>query len=160
MVRNLVGRDADEALDLAHQCVTDGIETLVVVGVPEHGVGRHDRHRSARPPGRDLLVPRPPTFACYAPPTTHAGYVAFGRRAAGPPSLRRQATTPPNRSLRSRFRGDPGGAIARVGRRSRPANLGGRGTRLRNVNPRYRRLVIPVALGGLILIVVIAALAR
>jgi len=28
------------------------------------------------------------------------------------------------------------------------------------VNPRYRRLVIPVALGGLILIVVIAALAR
>ena len=32
MVRNLVGRDADEALDLAHQCVADGIETLVVVG--------------------------------------------------------------------------------------------------------------------------------
>ncbi len=31
-VRNLVGRDADEALDLAHQCVSDGIETLVVVG--------------------------------------------------------------------------------------------------------------------------------
>jgi len=28
------------------------------------------------------------------------------------------------------------------------------------MNPRYRRLVIPVALGGLILIVVIAALAR
>ena len=32
VVRNLVGRDADEALDLAHQCVADGIETLVVVG--------------------------------------------------------------------------------------------------------------------------------
>jgi len=28
------------------------------------------------------------------------------------------------------------------------------------MNPRYRRLVIPVALGGLILIVVIAALAK
>jgi len=28
------------------------------------------------------------------------------------------------------------------------------------VNPRYRRLVIPVALGGLILIVVIAALVK
>ncbi|WP_162244491.1 hypothetical protein [Marmoricola sp. Leaf446] len=28
------------------------------------------------------------------------------------------------------------------------------------MNPRYRRLVIPVALGGLILIVVIAALTR
>ncbi len=32
VVRNLVGRDADEALDLAHQCVADGVETLVVVG--------------------------------------------------------------------------------------------------------------------------------
>ena len=31
-VRNLVGRDADEALDLAHKCVADGVETLVVVG--------------------------------------------------------------------------------------------------------------------------------
>lgn len=31
-VRNLVGRDVDEALDLARQCVADGIETLVVVG--------------------------------------------------------------------------------------------------------------------------------
>ncbi len=31
-VRDLAGRDADEALDLAHQCVTDGVETLVVVG--------------------------------------------------------------------------------------------------------------------------------
>lgn len=31
-VRNLAGRDADEALDLARQCVADGIETLVVVG--------------------------------------------------------------------------------------------------------------------------------
>jgi len=28
------------------------------------------------------------------------------------------------------------------------------------MNPRYRRLIIPVALGGLILIVVIAALAK
>jgi len=28
------------------------------------------------------------------------------------------------------------------------------------MNPRYRRLVIPIALGGLILIVVIAALAK
>jgi len=28
------------------------------------------------------------------------------------------------------------------------------------MNPRYRRLVIPVALGGLILIVLIAALAK
>ena len=31
-VRDLAGRDADEALDLAHQCVADGVETLVVVG--------------------------------------------------------------------------------------------------------------------------------
>jgi diacylglycerol kinase (ATP) len=31
-VRNLAGRDADEALDLARQCVRDGVETLVVVG--------------------------------------------------------------------------------------------------------------------------------
>jgi diacylglycerol kinase (ATP) len=31
-VRNLVGRDAEEALDLARQCVSDGVETLVVVG--------------------------------------------------------------------------------------------------------------------------------
>ncbi len=32
VVRNLVGRDADEALDLARQCVADGLETLAVVG--------------------------------------------------------------------------------------------------------------------------------
>ena len=32
VVRNLEGRDADEALDLAHQCVADGLETLVVCG--------------------------------------------------------------------------------------------------------------------------------
>ena len=32
VVRNLVGRDADEALDLARKCVADGVETLVVVG--------------------------------------------------------------------------------------------------------------------------------
>jgi diacylglycerol kinase (ATP) len=32
VVRNLVGRDADEALDLARACVADGVETLVVVG--------------------------------------------------------------------------------------------------------------------------------
>jgi diacylglycerol kinase (ATP) len=32
VVRNLVGRDADEALDLAQQCVADEVETLVVVG--------------------------------------------------------------------------------------------------------------------------------
>ena len=32
VVRNLAGRDGDEALDLAHQCVADGVETLVVVG--------------------------------------------------------------------------------------------------------------------------------
>ena len=32
VVRNLVGRDADEALDLARGCVADGVETLVVVG--------------------------------------------------------------------------------------------------------------------------------
>jgi diacylglycerol kinase (ATP) len=31
-VRNLAGRDADEALDLARQCVADGVEALVVVG--------------------------------------------------------------------------------------------------------------------------------
>ncbi len=31
-VRNLEGRDADEALDLARQCVADGLESLVVVG--------------------------------------------------------------------------------------------------------------------------------
>ncbi len=32
VVRNLVGRDADEALDLARQCVSDGVQSLVVVG--------------------------------------------------------------------------------------------------------------------------------
>jgi diacylglycerol kinase (ATP) len=32
VVRNLVGRDADEALDLARTCVADGLVTLVVVG--------------------------------------------------------------------------------------------------------------------------------
>jgi diacylglycerol kinase (ATP) len=32
VVRNLVGRDADEALDLARACVADGLESLVVVG--------------------------------------------------------------------------------------------------------------------------------
>jgi diacylglycerol kinase (ATP) len=32
VVRNLQGRDADEALDLARQCVADGIEALVVCG--------------------------------------------------------------------------------------------------------------------------------
>lgn len=31
-VRNLAGRDADEALDLTRQCVADGVETLVVCG--------------------------------------------------------------------------------------------------------------------------------
>jgi diacylglycerol kinase (ATP) len=31
-VRNLMGRDADEALDLARECVADGVETLAVVG--------------------------------------------------------------------------------------------------------------------------------
>ena len=31
-VRELTGRDADEALDLARQCVEDGVETLAVVG--------------------------------------------------------------------------------------------------------------------------------
>ncbi len=31
-VRSLQGRDADEALDLAHQCVSDGVEALVVCG--------------------------------------------------------------------------------------------------------------------------------
>jgi diacylglycerol kinase (ATP) len=31
-VRNLMGRDADEALDLARSCVADGVESLVVVG--------------------------------------------------------------------------------------------------------------------------------
>jgi len=31
-VRELAGRDADEALDLARRCVADGVETLVVVG--------------------------------------------------------------------------------------------------------------------------------
>jgi diacylglycerol kinase (ATP) len=32
VVRNLEGRDADEALDLALQCVADGVESLVVCG--------------------------------------------------------------------------------------------------------------------------------
>ena len=32
VVRNLVGRDADEALDLARACVADELETLAVVG--------------------------------------------------------------------------------------------------------------------------------
>lgn len=32
VVRNLEGRDADEALDLARQCVSDGVESLVVCG--------------------------------------------------------------------------------------------------------------------------------
>src|SRR6478752_922787 len=31
-VRSLQGRDADEALDLARQCVADGVEALVVCG--------------------------------------------------------------------------------------------------------------------------------
>jgi len=31
-VRNLEGRDADEALDLAHACVADGVDALVVCG--------------------------------------------------------------------------------------------------------------------------------
>jgi diacylglycerol kinase (ATP) len=31
-VRSLAGRDADEALDLARQCVADGVESLVVCG--------------------------------------------------------------------------------------------------------------------------------
>lgn len=31
-VRNLAGRDADEALDLARRCVADGVEALVVCG--------------------------------------------------------------------------------------------------------------------------------
>lgn len=31
-VRNLRGRDADEALDLARECVADGVDALVVVG--------------------------------------------------------------------------------------------------------------------------------
>lgn len=31
-VRNLVGRDADESLDLARGCVADGVDSLVVVG--------------------------------------------------------------------------------------------------------------------------------
>ena len=31
-VRNLQGRDADEALDLAKQCVTDGVDALVICG--------------------------------------------------------------------------------------------------------------------------------
>ncbi|WP_085870912.1 MULTISPECIES: diacylglycerol kinase [unclassified Nocardioides] len=31
-VRDLEGRDADEALDLARQCVADGVDSLVVVG--------------------------------------------------------------------------------------------------------------------------------
>ena len=41
-----------------------------------------------------------------------------GRFALSPPSLLRQATTPQNRSLRSRLRRDPGQAFARTGRRS------------------------------------------
>jgi len=32
VVRNLEGRDADEALDLARQCVADGVDALVVCG--------------------------------------------------------------------------------------------------------------------------------
>ncbi|MFL6002771.1 MAG: diacylglycerol kinase [Nocardioides sp.] len=32
VVRNLEGRDGDEALDLARQCVSDGVESLVVCG--------------------------------------------------------------------------------------------------------------------------------
>jgi diacylglycerol kinase (ATP) len=32
VVRNVAGRDADEALDLARQCVADGVESLVVCG--------------------------------------------------------------------------------------------------------------------------------
>lgn len=32
LVRDLQGRDADEALDLAHACVADGVEALVVCG--------------------------------------------------------------------------------------------------------------------------------
>src|SRR5690349_5493792 len=32
VVRNLQGRDADEALDLARQCVADGVDAVVVCG--------------------------------------------------------------------------------------------------------------------------------
>ena len=32
VVRQLTGRDADEALDLAHACVADGVESLVICG--------------------------------------------------------------------------------------------------------------------------------
>lgn len=32
VVRNLQGRDSDETLDLAHQCVADGVDALVVCG--------------------------------------------------------------------------------------------------------------------------------
>ena len=44
--------------------------------------------------------------------------------------------------------------------RGRPGGARRGARRLTGMNPRYRRLVIPVALGGLILIVVIAALTK
>ena len=70
VVRNLAGRDADEALDLARQCVADGVEALVicggdgmvnlgvqaVAGTPT-ALGHHPgRHRQRRGP---LLRPAP-----------------------------------------------------------------------------------------------------
>ena len=88
---------------------------LVGVGVPVGTVGHQRLGLVDRTPfGADSrhvrrVVPRPPTFACYAP-AHHARWLrcrqSTGRR---PASLRRLA-------------------IARVGRRSQTANVGGRGT--------------------------------
>ena len=64
VVRDLVGRDADEALDLARQCVADGVEALVVVRRRRHGPprgpgGRRHRHPARHHPGRHRQRRRP-----------------------------------------------------------------------------------------------------
>jgi diacylglycerol kinase (ATP) len=64
VVRNLEGRDADEALDLARQCASDGVESLVVCGgdgmvhIGAQAVARTDTHLGIIPAGTGNDVAR------------------------------------------------------------------------------------------------------
>jgi diacylglycerol kinase (ATP) len=64
VVRNLEGRDADEALDLARQCVSDGVESLVVCGgdgmvhIGAQAVASTDTHLGIIPAGTGNDVAR------------------------------------------------------------------------------------------------------
>jgi diacylglycerol kinase (ATP) len=64
VVRNLEGRDADEALDLARQCVADGVEALVVCGgdgmvhIGAQAVATTDTHLGIIPAGTGNDVAR------------------------------------------------------------------------------------------------------